>query len=114
MITSRYTFFTILVGLTLCGSLGSRAATPGLPFTEDFSNTALQDTARSTAQWDTLHGTMGLARRRPGYADYAAMQGTNVSTHPANTQGIAVGDLNGDGHLDVIVVNLDASCGKLA
>lgn len=34
------------------------AATPGLPFTEDFADTTLRDAAETTADWNTAAGAL--------------------------------------------------------
>jgi len=79
------------------------AATPGLPFTEDFIDTSLRDAANTTANWDTAEQALTLNQRRPIYGAFASTtSGRDIGSDTGMSRSIAVGDMDGDGDLDVI------------
>lgn len=65
----HHTLFVILSVLIFFGTvvLTTHAATPGLPFTEDFSSDALIDRAKTTADVDTDEQVVRLAWARRTY-----------------------------------------------
>ncbi len=81
------------------------AATPGLPFTEEFNDTQLRDTARTTADWNTSLGVLAMQRRRPlqNFID-SGSAGLPVGNKSVSALSIALGDLDGDGDLDLSLV----------
>ena len=88
------------------------AATPGLPFTEDFTSTNLMD-ASTTANWLVAGGgTLTLADRNqpndPASSPptYGWATAANIDITAANNSAAAaLGDLDGDGALDLVVAN---------
>ena len=103
-----------LMAVLLCLATNSvvTAATPGLPFTEDFTSTNLMD-ASTTANWLVAGGgTLSLADRNqpndPASSPptYGWATAANIDITAANNSAAAaLGDLDGDGALDLVVAN---------
>jgi hypothetical protein len=111
MRTNRFTT-PLLFLLILMGKEASRvdAATPGLPFTEDFSATNLRDASETTANWSTEEQAALLDFRHTQFGAFAPSitLGTDITTDASPTQSVALGDVDGDGNLDLIAVGFDA------
>jgi hypothetical protein len=84
-----------------------QAAPPGLPFTEDFSDTDLRDAARTTANWSTDEQTLLIAKWRRQYGAFSASitTGADITSDSLTNESVVLGDVNGDGHLDLITGN---------
>jgi hypothetical protein len=103
----------LLIGvLLLVLSLGNvapptaRAATPGLPFTEDFSDTNLRDSSLTNANWSTEEQALVLAWRRAQHGAFGpGLAGGNISADAQATYAVALGDMDGDGDLDMVIGN---------
>ena len=80
----------------------SHGATPGLPFSEDFTSTNLRDAANTSAQWNTSLGTLRLPNQLP-LVSVAGMPGANIGSANASARSLALADFDGDGHLDVLI-----------
>jgi hypothetical protein len=114
-LTKRTTKATrlLLIGVLLLGLvLGdiarptARAATPGLPFTEDFSDTALRDSNLTNANWSTDEQALVLAWRRAQYGAFGpGLAGSDVSADTNATRSVVLGDVDGDGDLDLVAGN---------
>lgn len=81
------------------------AATAGLPFTEDFSATNLQDTNNTNTNWNTTSGqvTLNNIQRNFGGFEAGSFTSSNISADTPNSSDIELADLNGDTFLDAIV-----------
>ena len=94
----------ILILVSLCAGLN--AADPGLPFTEDFSADTLKDTATTRANWSTDEQKVYLAWKRQIFKVFdGTALGAGIGTDTDNSRMIQLGDLDGDGDLDVVVAN---------
>lgn len=83
------------------------ASDPGLPFTEQFLDSDQRNAALTTADWGiTTPGTLQLGTMAS--LENVAITGVEMGTGsdgPHETRGIALGDFDGDGDLDAVVVN---------
>lgn len=75
---------------------------PGLPYNEDFIGTELRDESGTLVDWSGA-GTLTLnpATRRYGDLDSYLVVGTDIDPTTHSALSVALGDVNGDGHLDV-------------
>jgi len=85
----------------------ARAAEPGLPFTEDFTDTNLMDAEKTNATWDTDQGAifLGSKQRRFGVFSSELTSEVDISSDSDGTESIALGDVDGDGDLDLVAGN---------
>ncbi len=80
----------------------SPAATPGLPFTEDFTSIALRDATRTKAGWSTAPPQLTLGPTNPLHGTFSASSiGSDVGTEDPGAN-VAAGDMDGDGDLDIV------------
>ena len=94
----------------LTSTLAAWAATPGLPFTEDFSADNLMDPAGTNANWNTVGGVLQLPYAKKVYGAFAESTTTasNIGTETDMSTCLAVGDVNHDGWKDLVVGNSNA------
>ena len=79
--------------------------TPGLPFSEAFSTTRNIDESKSTAGLSMEEQHVRLAWANRGYVAMEDAGIIDISSDEDDTQDIAVGDMDGDGHLDIVAGN---------
>jgi hypothetical protein len=83
------------------------SAVPGLPFTEDFTDTALRDADKTNANWSIEEQALILNWSQAQDGVFAPSYiGSNISSDTHSTHSIGLGDVNGDGYLDVVAGNL--------
>ncbi len=83
------------------------AATPGLPFTEDFVNTTLQDNDSTTARWSTQEQVLLMTGRQPRYGAFEGSIAARELDTVFDGRAVAHGDVDGDGDIDVVAGILD-------
>ena len=93
------------IALALVGAAGIASADhEGLPFTESFDDAHLMDPAGTTADWGVSSpGQLVLPSAEPLTAPFdTAAPGEVIGTTAYITRALALGDLNGDGWLDLV------------
>jgi hypothetical protein len=96
----------LLLALLVALAAHGAAAVPGLPFTEDFTDTALRDQEHTDADWSTVEGALLLGPADPTQDPFGtATPGRPISDDQDQSTAVVLGDVNGDGHLDVVVSN---------
>jgi hypothetical protein len=94
-------------GLLIAGLLATvvaptYSADPGLPFTEDFEFDSLKDADKTTANWNTGSKQLLLPTAASLTGQTFSETSEPLSFGTATTRSVALGDLNGDGHLDLV------------
>jgi len=92
---------TLIIGLLFLFAGSLYAATPGLPFIEDFGNTNLKDETETNATWEPGEQEVYLAWRKVAYGTMSDPTTWDIGEGTPTTD-IDVGDVDGDGDLDVV------------
>ncbi len=93
------------IAFALVGASGVASADhQGLPFTESFDDAHLMDPARTNADWGASSpGRLVLPTAEPLIAPFDPIApGEVIGTTAHTTRALALGDLNGDGWLDLV------------
>jgi len=96
-------FLSIFLVLLTAGYL--HAAEPGLPFTEDFTDTNLRDPSRTTANWSTDEQEVYLSWRKAIYGAMSDPTTSNVGDDTDDTRAIALVQLDTVSEANIRVSN---------
>lgn len=97
-----------LVIILLSFSQTSFSALPGLPFAENFSNDNLLVTDSASARWSEDEQSVLQAFRQSVYGGFLSGGDTTasaLSSETDNSRSLAIGDIDADGDLDIVVGN---------
>ena len=102
----------IVVGVAALVAISTNryaSASSGVLLTETFDTTTDIDLGATTANVDTVSGTSRLAWRAPRRWTFESAVGTNITADAQATTELVVGDIDGDGELDVVAANNGSS-----
>lgn len=98
---------SIMTAVALMTWSQGMAASPGLPFTEDFTSVDLRNDNLTTANWDTGTGMLRLGQVAvlDNLGTSESDLGTDTGDDATNTRTATVGDIDRDGDADIIMGN---------
>ncbi len=96
-------FFSVCLCLFSSLFLGAYHCLYAASFTERFSSVSYRDASNTTAYWDVSNGVLSLREAyNPVSSSLVTFSASNIGSDSNYTQAVTIGDVDGDGDLDVV------------